>query len=156
MATSQKASWQLDGKGAPGKKATKADFPGIATVTLPSGLKGSFDLAVLVGQAIFDQLSVIARWVMYYGWKQKAMDATAKAKGETLTDEERLEVYQAMYDRLAGGTWNLEGIIRVAKAVSKLKDCADESEMRLLERLELVTAEDVDAELARRREAEAA
>lgn len=155
MATPSKASWKLDGKGAPGKKATKADFPGVATVKLPSGLQGSFDLAQLVGQAIWEGLSVIDRWVYYYGFKQKAADATAKAKGETLTDEERLEVYQAMYDRLDGGTWNLEGIIRIAKAVSKLKECRDKSDMDVLLRLELVTAEDVDAELARR-EAEAA
>jgi hypothetical protein len=150
MATPTKARWQLDGKGAPGKDAQASSFPGIATVTLPSEVKGSFDLAELIGFA-WAELSTIARWIVYYGFKQKAADATAKAKGETLTDDERLDVYQSMYDRLQDGTWNMEGIIRVAKAVSKLKDCSDESEMRLLERLELVTAEDVDAELARRK-----
>lgn len=149
MATPTKARWQLDGKGSPGKDATTSLFPGVATVTLPSEVKGSFDLAELCG-LVWTELSVIGKFIYYYGFKQKAADATAKAKGETLTDEERLDVYQAMYNRLHDGTWNMEGIIRVAKAVSKLKDCSDESEMRLLERLELVTAEDVDAELSRR------
>jgi len=149
MATPSKASWKLDGKGSPGKDADTSAYPGIATVELPSGVKGSFDMAALCAQWV--ELSVIDKFTYYYGFKQKAADATAKAKGETLTDDERAQVFQTMYDRLTGGTWNMEGIIRVAKAVHKLKDCTDESEMRLLERLELVTAEDVDVELSRRK-----
>lgn len=145
----KKSQWRLDGRFQPENTDTSSTFKGICTVVLPSGLKGSWNLATLY-KGDWTTLTLADKWIYYYGFKQKAMDSVAKSEGLTLTDEEKLVAYDLMYERLDGDVWNMEGIARVSKAVKALRDCKEESEMRLLERLGLVTNEDIARELLRR------
>jgi len=136
-ATPQKASWKLD------------TDSGMATVTLPSGLTGSYDLASLFS-ADWSELNEVDKYLVYYGFKQKAADATAVAAPAKLTDQERLDVFEAVYQRLLAGDWNAK-VTSVDRAAAALKRCDSEAEMRVLEKvLPYVTAEDVARELLRR------
>lgn len=122
---------------------------GIASVVLPSGLTGSYDLTEILS-VDWSELTTVEKYVFYYGWKQKAADATAMPSDAKLTDQERLDVFQAVLDRLKAGDWNAK-VTSVDRAAAALRRCDNEAEMRVLEKvLPYVTAEDVAAELARR------
>jgi hypothetical protein len=133
----KKASWKLD-----------VDT-GITSVVLPSGISGTYDLTT-VFSADWTELTVVSQYLVYYGFKQKAADATAMPSDAKLTDQERLDVFEAVLSRLAAGDWNAK-VTSVDRAAAALRRCDDEAEMRVLEKvLPYVTAEDVASELVRR------
>lgn len=133
----KKARWSLD-----------VDT-GVASVTLPSDISGTYDLTS-VFSADWTALTVVDKHLVYYGFKQKAADATAVAAPAKLTDQERLDVFEAVLSRLIAGDWNAK-VTSVDRAAAALRRCDDEAEMRVLEKvLPYVTTEDVAKELLRR------
>lgn len=131
---SKRATWSLD------------EATGIHTVVLPTGATASYDLAKLYSRD-WSELTSIDKQVFAYGCKQKQMDATAKSADMKLTDQERLLVFQEVYERLLAGDWSA----KVDRASLYLRRCEDEAEMRLcIKIIPIVKEEDVARELLRR------
>lgn len=130
----ERAQWSLD------------EATGVHTVVLPTGATASFDLAKLYSRD-WAELTSIDKQVFAYGFKQKAMDRTAKSKELKLSDQERLLEFQNVYDQLIAGDWSA----KVDQAAIYLRRCSDEAEMRLCVKvIPCVTEADVARELLRR------
>lgn len=69
---------------------------GLLTVLMPSGLKGEFDLTEIFES--WADYTPAEKFFSGYGVKQKLSDLCAKSKKEALTDAEKLEAMEKLFN----------------------------------------------------------
>jgi len=106
----------------------------LVVTILATSKKLTFDLTKIYPN--FAQLKNVPQMLIAYGAKQKLADKCAKEKDMKLTPAEMEAEMKALWERLVGGIWRIEGESRQTK-LKRAWDTATNGDKKVLEKLGL-------------------